>query len=171
MSICIGGPILFPAPGRVACVAAASFLSQVGAYQISAHFFISSRPRRKTFPHSLSSQGIFCVSHFLGAIEAGSSLKASVTTSSTSSLVFFFSHTPTFLPRAASSAAFSGHVTLASPLYRPFLPYTSSRHYAKSRKMPPKKTVVVEKLPLGRPGNSLTSGIVSDGPAARRGTR
>lgn len=39
--------------------------------------------------------------------------------------------------------------------------YTSqSRTYAKSRKMPPKKAAVEEKVLLGRPGNSLKSGIV-----------
>jgi hypothetical protein len=36
---------------------------------------------------------------------------------------------------------------------------------AKKKKMPPKKAVKEEKLLLGRPGNSLTSGIVSERPA------
>jgi len=36
---------------------------------------------------------------------------------------------------------------------------THRRFYAK-RKMPPKKVVKEEKIPLGRPGNNLKSGIV-----------
>lgn len=65
------------------------------------------------------------------------------------------------LPRVALRPA-SGLApsSARSILSRPFS-YTSCRHYAKSRKMPPKKTVQEEKIPLGRPGNSLKSGIVS----------
>jgi obg-like ATPase 1 len=33
--------------------------------------------------------------------------------------------------------------------------------------MPPKKAVVEEKIPLGRPGNNLKSGIVSNYPPAQ----
>jgi len=38
--------------------------------------------------------------------------------------------------------------------------HTSTRHYSKRNKMPPKKQVVEEKILLGRPGNNLKSGIV-----------
>ena len=44
---------------------------------------------------------------------------------------------------------------VAFPHQQPF-----ARSYARPRKMPPKKEVKQEKIPLGRPGNSLKSGIV-----------
>ncbi|POR38955.1 Obg-like ATPase 1 [Tolypocladium paradoxum] len=68
----------------------------------------------------------------------------------------FAPFTHAFLPRAARSAALG-----QAPAVWRTLPYTPCRHYAKSRsKMPPKKAVQEEKIPLGRPGNSLKSGIV-----------
>ena len=75
----------------------------------------------------------------------------SLTTTSVAFSPFFAS-----LPRAARPAALG-----QAPAVWRILPYTPCRHYAKSRKMPPKKVVQEEKIPLGRPGNSLTSGIVS----------
>lgn len=63
-----------------------------------------------------------------------------------------------FSSRAARSAA---PALGLAPFSRRLVPFLPSRHYAKSRKMPPKKAVVEEKIPLGRPGNSLKSGIVS----------
>lgn len=77
-------------------------------------------------------------------------------TSSTRLFVVTFNSSSPFLLRAASSAAFG-----YTPRARNSLRYTPSRGYAKSRKMPPKKQVVEEKIPLGRPGNNLKSGIVS----------
>ena len=70
----------------------------------------------------------------------------------------FASISPHFAPRAASSAAL-GQVP-SSSRFR-LVVFVQRRNYAKSRKkMPPKKKVVEEKIPLGRPGNSLKSGIV-----------
>lgn len=42
--------------------------------------------------------------------------------------------------------------------------HVSSRSYAKKRTMPPKKAVEEKKILLGRPGNSLKSGIVRSTP-------
>jgi hypothetical protein len=79
----------------------------------------------------------------------------SFNTKSFTSSLFFASSSP-LAPRAASSAAL-GHV----PFTRFGLVFfVQHRNYAKSRKMPPKKQVVEEKIPLGRPGNNLKSGIV-----------
>jgi obg-like ATPase 1 len=37
---------------------------------------------------------------------------------------------------------------------------TTTRNYARGKRMPPKKAVKEEKILLGRPGNNLKSGIV-----------
>lgn len=89
--------------------------------------------------------------------EVGSSQPKKFITKPFTSSLFFASSSP-LTPRAASSAAL-GHV----PFTRFGLVYlVQHRNYAKSRKMPPKKQVVEEKIPLGRPGNNLKSGIVGD---------
>jgi hypothetical protein len=78
------------------------------------------------------------------------------TTLLTVPLLPFSSLIPTLLPRAARSAALG-----SAPTARRVHIVIPRRFYAKSRKMPPKKVVQEEKIPLGRPGNSLKSGIVS----------
>jgi hypothetical protein len=96
----------------------------------------------------------------IAVIEAHSSLVAATT----SAIIFppSFASLPSVLShRAARSAASLYYNDKA--LCRVTVVYkTQSRSYAKSRaKMPPKKQVVEEKIPLGRPGNNLKSGIVS----------
>ena len=76
-------------------------------------------------------------------------------TKSFTSTLFFASCSP-LAPRAASSAALGSVPFTRSGLVF----FVQHRNYAKSRKMPPKKQVVEEKIPLGRPGNNLKSGIV-----------
>lgn len=69
----------------------------------------------------------------------------------------FASSSRIFSHRAASSAALG----LVPPSASRLVICIQSRGYAKSRsKMAPKKPAVEEKIPLGRPGNSLKSGIV-----------
>lgn len=89
--------------------------------------------------------------------EVGTSQPEYFTTKSIKSSIFFASFPP-LAPRAASSAAL-GHVP-STHFGLAF--FVQRRNYAKSRKMPPKKQVVEEKIPLGRPGNNLKSGIVRD---------
>jgi hypothetical protein len=103
-----------------------------------------------------------------GELAAKSSLGPSLqnTTPPTSSLTFSFSSLiPTFYrPAASTVCSFS---SVSRKLCITFIP---ARTYAsaKKQKMPPKKAVKEEKVHLGRPGNSLKSGIVSESPALRR---
>lgn len=71
----------------------------------------------------------------------------------TSSCFTFFSRLPLATPAAGSAVK-----ALARPSHytQPLRTYASS----KKKKMPPKKEVKQEKVLLGRPGNSLKSGIV-----------
>lgn len=80
-----------------------------------------------------------------------------VKTSSFLSFSVSFASLPSSLrPRAASSAFLH-----TPPVLRCTVLYTPKRRYAKKRgKMPPKKQVEEKKILLGRPGNSLKSGIV-----------
>jgi hypothetical protein len=78
----------------------------------------------------------------------------------TASLLFspsFASTLRIFHPRAARPAALG-----RAPFLLITFNHTPSRSYAKAKKakMPPKKAAVEEKIPLGRPGNNLKSGIV-----------
>jgi len=66
----------------------------------------------------------------------------------------FFNSLPLFGP-AAGSAIKKPLLECTITLF-----HTSTRHYSKRNKMPPKKQVVEEKILLGRPGNNLKSGIV-----------
>jgi hypothetical protein len=73
---------------------------------------------------------------------------------------------PTFYRPAASTAA----CTFSSSTFprKLCITFTTVRTYAsapKKKNMPPKKAVKEEKVLLGRPGNSLKSGIVSESPA------
>jgi hypothetical protein len=84
-------------------------------------------------------------------------------------LTFSFSSLiPTFYRPAASTVC-----QLSAPLHscssssKFFITFTTARTYAsapKKKKMPPKKQVEEKKLPLGRPGNNLKTGIVSESP-------
>ena len=68
-----------------------------------------------------------------------------------------------FYNTAAGSAYFSqalGNRALITTPHTTYRPFTASPSYSK-RKMPPKKKEEEKKIPLGRPGNSLKSGIVS----------
>ncbi|CAI6250641.1 unnamed protein product [Periconia digitata] len=90
-----------------------------------------------------------------GELAAKSALYPSFIISPTrpSTLLLFSSVIPTFCrPAARTACEFS----------TPFLTFTTVRTYAKGKvkKMPPKKAVKEEKILLGRPGNSLKSGIV-----------
>lgn len=87
----------------------------------------------------------------------------------TLSLAFSFSSLIPALarPAAARTPCFfpsSAHCTSARKIC---VSFASVRTYAsaKKKKMPPKKQVKEEKILLGRPGNSLKSGIVSESPA------
>lgn len=87
----------------------------------------------------------------------------------TNSLTFLFSSLiPTVYRPAASTARQFSSPFLSSPSSHKFFILSScTRTYAsapKKKKMPPKKAVKEEKLLLGRPGNSLKSGIVSESP-------
>ena len=76
--------------------------------------------------------------------------------------ISFPSVIPLFPRRAASTA------TEFSASHFPRFFTTSPRacaRGAKPKKMPPKKAVVEEKVHLGRPGNSLKSGIVCQNPS------
>lgn len=68
---------------------------------------------------------------------------------------FFSSVSRAFSPPAASSAFQTRRVLSCTFVL------LSSRSYSKKKKMPPKKQAEPEKILLGRPGNSLKSGIVS----------
>lgn len=95
------------------------------------------------FPHTSSSSPL-----------AGHHMKLSLHPSTLTSPCFiFFSRTSIATPAAGSAfKAFArpSHYT------QPLRTYASS----KKKKMPPKKEVKQEKILLGRPGNSLKSGIV-----------
>jgi hypothetical protein len=73
-----------------------------------------------------------------------------------------------FRPPAASSAITAALLCVpsypsptTSPLFSHcHIPSRGYAHKRKTSKMPSKKQVVEEKIPLGRPGNSLKSGIV-----------
>jgi hypothetical protein len=94
----------------------------------------------------------------------------SITPPPAGALTFSFSSLiPTFYRPAASTAR-----QFSTPLHHPasytnfLITCTTTRTYAsapKKKKMPPKKAVKEEKLPLGRPGNNLKTGIVSERPA------
>lgn len=144
--------------------------SNFASSPIRCHFSYFSHKLSALFSLSLSlslrTKGLVCLFSPTGASRIVQSLQAtaeagsspSLTTTSVAVSPFpFASFTHAFLPRAARSAA----LAQAPGVWR-LLPYTPCRHYAKSRsKMPPKKAVQEEKIPLGRPGNSLKSGIVS----------
>jgi hypothetical protein len=85
-------------------------------------------------------------------------------------LTFSFSSLiPTFYRSAARTAShFSAPLHHSGSHTNSFITFTTTRTYAsapKKKKMPPKKAVKEEKLPLGRPGNNLKTGIVSERPA------
>ena len=86
----------------------------------------------------------------------------------TNSLTFLFSSLiPTVYRPAASTARQFSSPFLSTPSHKFFILPSCTRTYAsapKKKKMPPKKAVKEEKLLLGRPGNSLKSGIVSESP-------
>jgi hypothetical protein len=89
-------------------------------------------------------------------------------TSPASPVSFSFSSLiPTiYRPAASTACSFSSFLPATSP--RKFcIAFTTVRTYASAKKpkMPPKKAVKEEKVLLGRPGNSLKSGIVSESPA------
>jgi hypothetical protein len=88
----------------------------------------------------------------------------------TKPLTFSFSSLiPTFYrPAASTVCTFYSSSSFYTPCARKLcISPTPVRSYAsaKKKKMPPKKVVKEEKILLGRPGNSLTSGIVSESPA------
>jgi hypothetical protein len=71
-------------------------------------------------------------------------------------------------PAASTVCTFYSASSFYTPCARKLcISLTPVRTYAsaKKKKMPPKKVVKEEKILLGRPGNSLTSGIVSESPA------
>lgn len=82
-------------------------------------------------------------------------LHTSNTTSNLRAQRIFSSFLITFQRSAARTATFNQSLLRCTVLVTP------SRSYAKARKMPPKKAVKEEKILLGRPGNNLKSGIVS----------
>lgn len=92
-----------------------------------------------------------------GRFGLGTAAATTLASSSASCVPHFALLVSGFSSRAARSAA----PALGLAPSRRLVPFLPSRHYAKSRKMPPKKAVVEEKIPLGRPGNNLKSGIVS----------
>ena len=59
------------------------------------------------------------------------------------------------LQRSAARTATQNHSLLSCTVF-----ITTSRNYARGRRMPPKKAVKEDKILLGRPGNNLKSGIV-----------
>ena len=87
----------------------------------------------------------------------------------TNPLTFLFSSLiPTvYRPAASTARQFSSPFLSAPAPHKFFILSACSRSYAsapKKKKMPPKKAVQEEKILLGRPGNSLKSGIVSESP-------
>lgn len=94
-------------------------------------------------------------------IQAGLSCVAATTRSLIVASSFSSLASPFFL-RAGRSAALGQHSTAWRVSIN-----IQCRFYAKSNKMPPKKVVQEEKIPLGRPGNNLKSGIVSPVPKSR----
>lgn len=80
---------------------------------------------------------------------------------SLSSAPFFFLR---IVDRSAAGPAFAArHPCRLRLPSSPHLPLLSCRFYSsKKKKMPPKKAQVQEKVLLGRPGNSLKSGIVCE---------
>jgi hypothetical protein len=88
----------------------------------------------------------------------------------TGGLTFSFSSLiPTFYrPAARTASPFSAPLYHSGSHTKFFISLAATRTYAsapKKKKMPPKKAVKEEKLPLGRPGNNLKTGIVSERPA------
>jgi len=134
-----------------------------GEHQISllpSHFFL---PSSHSIPRSLSSppprRPPLALKTPLKRFSRLAAANSFTTTSSAALHCLSFASLPSaFLPRAARPVALGQQ---APALRRILVAYTPCRHYAKSRKMPPKKQVVEEKIPLGRPGNNLKSGIVS----------
>jgi obg-like ATPase 1 len=100
----------------------------------------------------------------------GDSLQSSlpysfITTSHTTPFFLSFSSLIPILHRPAASTArefcTTFHRCASAPAVRISINTTTVRTYAKAKKMGPKKPVKEEKILLGRPGNSLKSGIVS----------
>jgi obg-like ATPase 1 len=86
----------------------------------------------------------------------------------TTPLTFSFSSLiPIFCRPAASTARTFSPSPNPAFARKLCITFTTVRTYAsaKKQKMPPKKAVKEEKVLLGRPGNSLKSGIVSESPA------
>ena len=77
-------------------------------------------------------------------------------TTSTSRAPRLFSSLTFIFERSAARTATQNHNSLLD--CKAF--FSTSQSYAKKRSMPPKKVVKEEKILLGRPGNSLKSGIV-----------
>jgi hypothetical protein len=77
-----------------------------------------------------------------------------ITTAASGARRIFSSLTFTFHRSAASTA------TQDKNLLSCTVSINKTRHYAKKRRMPPKKAAKEEKILLGRPGNNLKSGIV-----------
>jgi ribosome biogenesis GTPase A len=82
------------------------------------------------------------------------------TTTTSGAPSYFSSLIPTFKRSIARTLIAHSSLLDCTATHSPFLSTTFIRTYAKSRKMPPKKAVKEEKILLGRPGNSLKSGIV-----------
>lgn len=103
------------------------------------------------------------ITHHHNLLTTGHSRRLTTKLSATgSSCLFFFSRLPLATPAAGS--AFTASARPFAPARRVVQLYTQTplRTYAssKKKKMPPKKEVKQEKVLLGRPGNSLKSGIV-----------
>lgn len=81
-----------------------------------------------------------------------------ITTPPTGSLLFVSSH-QTF-QRSAAGTAIGSQILRIKYLGLLCSLTLSARSFASKRKMPPKKKVEEKKILLGRPGNSLKSGIV-----------
>lgn len=87
----------------------------------------------------------------------------------TTPLTFSFSSLiPAFSrPTASTVCHGSAHLRSSASAAKFFIAFAATRTYAsapKKKKMPPKKQVEEKKIPLGRPGNNLKSGIVSESP-------
>ncbi|PFH57410.1 hypothetical protein XA68_15106 [Ophiocordyceps unilateralis] len=134
----------------------------------------SLHPRRQNFSHASKAQmGMrlvaagpngFNILPAIGSSSIGLPLRIFTAPSSVLSV-------GSFLPSPLSASLFAStfsRSSISSSSPSPSSPSFSStsfwprRHYAKSRRnrMPPKKAVQEEKIPLGRPGNNLKSGIV-----------
>lgn len=114
----------------------------------------------QNYPHSLQLSR-FSNSHTGCTRREGSSttlIRITTTTSSLGAPRIFSSLLHTFQQSAARTAT-ANTLTYQSLLSCTVL-HTSTRSYAKKKKMPPKKALKEEKILLGRPGNNLKSGIV-----------